>query len=151
MTGPGPIIDVRLVNHPVEFTPIDPFPHSAGGECVFFGRTRIETHPEHGRLTRLSYEAYAPMAQSMLRDLAQQAMQQFGCMLVRIHHATGEVPPGRASVLVQVACAHRDAAFDACRFLIDRLKAQAPIWKREEWEDGSTWSAGTPVAVGEAT
>ena len=82
-----------------------------------------------------------------LRDLAQQAVNDFDCLSVRIHHSTGIVPPGQASVIVQVVCAHRDAAFDACRFLIDRLKAQAPIWKREEWADGATWSHGEPVTT----
>ena len=52
---------------------------------------------------------------------------------------------GDASVLVQVACGHRAESFEACRFLIDALKAQVPIWKREEWADGTTWSEGTPA------
>ena len=143
-------IDVQLTDRPVQFTPIDPFPHTAGGECAFLGRTRIETHPSHGRLIRLSYEAYAPMAEQVLHDLACQAREQFGCLFIRIHHAACEVPTGEASVLVQTACAHRAAAFDACRFLIDRLKSQAPIWKREVWQDGVTWSAGVPVQGGPA-
>jgi molybdopterin synthase catalytic subunit len=86
------------------------------------------------------------MAMKMLEALARDAVQKHGCFAVRIHHALGEVPPGEASVLVQVACPHRAAAFEACRFLIDRLKAEAPIWKREVWHDGATWSPGAPVA-----
>ncbi len=70
-------------------------------------------------------------------------------MLVRIHHAVGEVPVGEASVLVQVVCGHRAKAFEACRFLIDRLKATAPIWKQELWADGTSWSKGTPVDLQE--
>jgi molybdopterin synthase catalytic subunit len=85
------------------------------------------------------------MAMKMLEALARNAVQKHGCFAVRIHHALGEVPPGEASVLVQVACPHRAAAFEACRFLIDRLKAEAPIWKREVWADSTTWSAGVPV------
>lgn len=142
-----PIIDVQLLAHPVEFVRVDPFPQPAGGECVFLGRTRNETHPARGDLIRLSYEAYAPMAESVLRQLAAKAIEQYNCAFVRIHHAICEVPPGDASVLVQVVCRHRAASFDACRFLIDQLKSQAPIWKREEWADGSTWSAGVPVTA----
>jgi molybdopterin synthase catalytic subunit len=74
-------------------------------------------------------------------------VEKFGCLAVRMHHALGEVPPGEASVLVQVVCGHRDMAFAACRFLIDELKAKAPIWKREQWTDGSTWSAGQVVTA----
>jgi molybdopterin synthase catalytic subunit len=85
------------------------------------------------------------MALRVLRELAQEAAGRFECMTVRIHHAVGEVPLGEASVLVQVVCGHRGASFQACRFLIDRLKEQAPIWKREEWEDGTTWADGAVV------
>lgn len=145
MSTSAPILDVQLVDHPVVAQSFDPFPQPAGAECVFLGRTRIETHDEHGELTRLGYEAYAPMAEKVLRQLAETATTQFGCLAVRVHHAIGDVPPGEASVLVQVVAGHRGAAFDACRFLIDRLKVEAPIWKREVWADGTTWSTGAPV------
>lgn len=143
-----PFIDVRIVDHPVAMIALDGFPADAGGECVFLGRTRLEVHPQLGRLTKLSYAAYREMAEGVLRDLASQAIDRFGCLAVRVHHAIGEVPVGQASVLVQVACGHRDEAFEACRFLIDRLKTDAPIWKREVWERGETWSqAATAVQI----
>ncbi|MHC5023958.1 MAG: molybdenum cofactor biosynthesis protein MoaE [Planctomycetota bacterium] len=147
MSSPEVSIDVRLLDHPVEARPWDPFPPGAGAECVFLGRTRLERHPEHGLLTRLSYEAYRPMAERVLQDLAARAAARFGCLAIRLHHAIGEVPPGAASVLVQVAAAHREEAFAAARFLIDSLKQEAPIWKREAWADGSTWSAGAAVSA----
>lgn len=143
-------LDIQLLNAPVRYVPVDAFPPPAGAECVFLGRTRIETHPRHGRLVRLAYEAYQPMALRVLTDLAQAAGAQFGCLFIRVHHALGEVPPGEASVLVQTVCARRDAAFASCRQLVDLLKSQAPIWKREHWADGSTWSAGVPVNVRDA-
>ncbi|MCI0362631.1 MAG: molybdenum cofactor biosynthesis protein MoaE [Phycisphaerales bacterium] len=146
------MIDVQLLNRPVRYVAIESLPTASGGECVFLGRTRQETDRSRGRLMRLSYEAYGSMAEVVLRDLADAATQRFGCSVVRIHHAVGEVPPGEASVLVQVACGHRSEAFEACRFLIDQLKARAPIWKREEWEDGATWAPGTAgpgTAVGD--
>ena len=146
-----PLIDVRLVNHPVRAIEFDPFPQPAGGECIFLGRTREERHPKHGPLVQLSYQAYGPMAETVLRQLAESAVKQFDCLAVRVHHAVGVVPPGEASVLVQVVCGHRGAAFEACRFLIDRLKLEAPIWKREEWADGSTWSNGSPVSIEESS
>lgn len=87
------------------------------------------------------------MAERVLTDIAQEAALRHACLLVRIHHSMGEVPPGSASVLVQVVTAHRAAAFDACRYLIDALKSRAPIWKRELWEDGATWSQGAAISV----
>ncbi len=148
MTAP-PVIDVRICDQPVGMVEADPFPPDAGAECVFLGRTRVEIHPRHGRLTRLRYAAYRPLADRTLSDLAQDATRRFDCLFVRIHHAIGEVPVGEASVLVQVVCGHRAKAFEACRFLIDRLKATAPIWKQEFWADGTSWSQGTPVDLQE--
>ncbi len=145
----APAIDVRICDRPVGMVDADHFPPDAGAECVFLGRTRGETHPRHGTLTRLSYEAYRPLADRTLTDLARDATRRFDCMFVRIHHAVGDVPVGDASVLVHVVCGHRAQAFEACRFLIDRLKASAPIWKRELWADGTSWSRGTPVDLRE--
>jgi len=140
-----PLIDVRLVDHPVRAIDHAPLPPGAGGECIFLGRTRLDHDPEHGALRRLSYEAYGEMALRVLTALANEASSRFGCLAVRVHHALGEVPVGEASVLVQVACGHRDQAFAACRFLIDRLKTDAPIWKREVWERGESWSPSAAV------
>jgi molybdopterin synthase catalytic subunit len=148
MAKPSPVIDVQLMRRPAKYAPIEPFPHEAGGECVFLGLTRAEINPKHGKLLRLSYEAYEPMAEAMLCHLAREAAALFECMFVRIHQALGDVELGEASVLVQIACAHRGAAFEACRFGIDSLKRLAPIWKREIWEDGTSWSPGNPVTAG---
>lgn len=140
VTNSEPIIDIKLVNHPVSVSAIKPFPEQAGAECIFLGRTRSDTHPDHGNLVRLEYEIYTTMAVQQLQDLAQQAINQFDCLAVRIHHSLGTVQIGEASVLVQVVCDHRDSSFKACRFLIDQLKQVVPIWKREMWADGYTWS-----------
>jgi molybdopterin synthase catalytic subunit len=147
VTRPHAIIDVCLVDGPVESIAVDPFPAAAGAECIFLGRTRAERHPRFGDLQRLSYEAYGPMALRILTDLAEEAARRFGCLAVRMHHAVGDVSIGQASVLVQVVCGHRAEAIDACRFLIDALKASAPIWKREVWAHQSTWSEGASVAA----
>ena len=150
MRGAAPVIDVRIVNRPVEAAAVDPFPGGAGAECAFLGRTRADVHPRHGRLVRLVYFAYEPLAQRTLGELAGCAAQRFGCLVVRVHHALGEVPVGMPSVLVQVVAGHRDQAFEACRFIVDRLKATAPIWKQEQWARGTTWSPGAPVHLEDA-
>lgn len=139
------LIDVQIRSGPV--VAMDPPSLAAGGgECVFLGRTRHEIHTEHGSLCCLDYEAYEDMALTKLHDLAAAAIDRFDCLFVRVHHSTGEVPVGQPSVLVQVVCGHRAEAFEACRFLIDELKEQVPIWKREVWERGTSWSPGHAVA-----
>jgi len=141
------MLDVKLRPGPVAYEPWDPFPAAAGAECVFLGRTREETHPEHGTLVELSYDAYPEMAERVMRELAQRAAAEHGCIAVRLHHATGAVPTGAASVLVQTVAGHRGAAFTACRFLIDELKVRVPVWKKERWQNGATWAAGAPVTT----
>ena len=138
-------IDIQLREGPVEYVPFTRIPENGGGESIFLGRTRRDRHPQHGELKRLIYDAYVSMAEQILQDLAEQAIERFDCLAVRVHHALGEVPVGRASVLVQVVTAHRGAAFEACSFMIDELKSSAPIWKREIWASGESWSQGQMV------
>jgi molybdopterin synthase catalytic subunit len=140
-----PHIDVALVPTPVQWHALPVAGHVAGGECVFLGRTRAETHPQFGTLRHLQYEAHESLAIAECRRLALHAATRYRCLAVRIHHALGVVPPGDASVLIQTSCAHRAEAFDACRQLIDSLKQSVPIWKRECWALGSSWSTGSAV------
>lgn len=139
--GTTPQIITALEDGPVSALDLD-WPADCGGECVFLGRTRAETHPQHGKLLRLEYEAYEPMVRKCLDQMAQDAAAKWGCRAVRIVHARGVVPLGSASVCIQVATPHRGEAFAACRYLIDRLKHELPVWKREVWERGETFSEG---------
>lgn len=140
------IIDVQLTGGPVRPCAIQPFPESCGAECVFLGRTRGERHETHGPLRALRYEAHESLARRVLAELADHAVRRFDAGAVRLHHAVGTVEVGEASVLVQVACGHRSEAFEACRWLIDTLKARAPIWKQAIWAGGeATWTAGQSV------
>ena len=134
-------IEVDLQSQPVQIAPLD-WPAECGAEACFLGRTRAETHPRYGQLRQLDYQVYQPMALKLLQRIAEQAAQQLGCHRVRIVHAQGTVPPGEASVVIQVATPHRAQSFEACRFLIDALKAQLPIWKRQVWEHGETFVEG---------
>ncbi|MEM1109825.1 MAG: molybdenum cofactor biosynthesis protein MoaE [Planctomycetota bacterium] len=139
MSQPNPLILTGLQDRPV--TAIDlPTVPGVGGECVFLGRTRAETHPDHGPLARLDYEAYAPMAEKLLDRLARDLAEKYDCHAIRIVHATGPVALGEASVVIQTLTGHRPEAFAACREAIDRLKAELPIWKQEIWEHGETYS-----------
>lgn len=120
-------------------------PHDCGAECLFIGRTRAQMHAEHGALLQLEYEMYEPMAAKLLRVMAEEAATRWNCGAVRIVHAKGAVPLGQASVVIQVVTPHRAASFEACRHLIERLKQELPVWKRERWERGETLVEGWSV------
>lgn len=101
----------------------------AGGTCVFVGTTRRWTGPIE--TPALEYEAYRVMAADGLARLAATAAERWSAHRVVALHRLGVVAPAQASVVVGAACAHRDAAFAAARWLIDTLKETAPIWKRD--------------------
>ena len=116
-----------------------------GAALVFEGVVRNQTR---GRKTLyLDYEAYEEMALAQMESLAVQAVQQFQIRDVAIVHRLGRLEIGETSVLIAVASAHRAAAFDACRWLIDTLKRTVPIWKKEYFEDGAVWADGEPFPV----
>jgi molybdopterin synthase catalytic subunit len=98
-----------------------------------------------GRKTlHLDYEAYREMALAKMHELAQEAITRFGVRDIALVHRLGRLFVGETSVLIVVGSAHRAAAFDACRWLIDTLKQTVPIWKREQFADGAVWADGEP-------
>jgi molybdopterin converting factor subunit 1 len=113
-----------------------------GAALVFEGIVRNQTR---GRKTLyLDYEAYEEMALREMEALAAQALARFQIRDVALVHRLGRLEIGETSVLIVVASAHRAAAFDACRWLIDTLKRTVPIWKKEYFEDGAVWADGEP-------
>jgi len=92
----------------------------------------------------LEYEAYESMAFKQMEELAAQARSQFPVRDIVIVHRLGHLEIGETSVFIAVAAAHRAAAFDACRWLIDTLKRVVPIWKKEFFVDGAVWADGEP-------
>ena len=113
-----------------------------GAAIVFQGIVRNNTR---GRRTLfLDYEAYEEMALKEMELLITRALNQFQIRDAVIIHRLGRIEIGETSVVIIVASAHRTAAFDACRWLIDTLKRTVPIWKKEHFEDGAVWSDGEP-------
>lgn len=113
-----------------------------GAALAFEGIVRNQTR---GRKTLyLDYEAYEPMALQEMEALASEALVKFQVRDVAIVHRLGRLQIGETSVLIAVASAHRAAAFEACRWLIDILKRKVPIWKKEYFEDGAIWADGDP-------
>jgi molybdopterin synthase catalytic subunit len=111
-----------------------------GAVCVFDGIVRDNTR---GRATlHLDYEAYEEMALKQMRALREDSITRFGVHEIAIVHRLGRLFVGETSVLIAVSSAHRSAAFDACRYVIDTLKKTVPIWKREQFADGAVWGDG---------
>ncbi|MFN8175938.1 MAG: molybdenum cofactor biosynthesis protein MoaE [Solirubrobacteraceae bacterium] len=108
----------------------------AGAVVTFQGVTR--------EVPRLDYETYAEMARERIAAILADAIARHGLCGAACEHRVGEVPLGEASVLVAVSAAHREEAFAGAREIIDRVKAEAPIWKREVTAEGSEWVPGTP-------
>jgi MoaE-MoaD fusion protein len=145
--GADVVRGVRVTGEPLDVAAVaaavrDP---AAGAVVVFQGVTR--------EVSELDYEAYAEMAQEKLRAIGEEVAAAYGCSAVALEHRVGTVPLSEPSVIVAASAPHRAEAFNAARALIDRVKAEAPIWKVEVGASGErTRIEGTlPPAPGQAT
>lgn len=129
---------IQLQAEPLENARVTQFVSvpEAGGIAIFLGTTRAEQSPQHGDLVALDYEAYEEMARQQMQDLARCARQRWPICRLAILHRIGRVALAEPSVIIAVSSAHRAEAFDACRWIIDTLKAEVTIWKKEVWEGG---------------
>jgi molybdopterin synthase catalytic subunit len=113
----------------------------AGAIVVFEGCAR--DHHEGRSVANLAYEAYVSMAVSELEKLRAEALERFGLQQCLIHHRIGEVPITEAAVLVVTASAHRREAFESAIWIMDHIKEQVPIWKKERFTGGGEeWVEG---------
>jgi molybdopterin synthase catalytic subunit len=128
---------------------------SDGAVLLFEGRVRDHNH---GRsVSCLHYEAYHGMADRVLRDIAGEALSRTGASAIGVRHRVGSLEPPTVSLVVAVAAPHRRPAYDASTYVIEELKKRLPLWKREEYADGtSRWLGGhspstpdAPAAVDE--
>lgn len=135
---------IALTQHPIDTEKLlAAAKHGEDGAVVVFdGIVRNNTR---GRQTlHLDYEAYEEMAARQMHQLACEARERFGVRHITLVHRLGRLQVGETSVLIVVASAHRGAAFEASRWLIDTLKKTVPIWKKETFVDGVVWAAGEP-------
>lgn len=120
---------VNAVSHP-----------SVGGVVVFEGVVR--NHARGKEVRYLEYEAYVEMAEQQIREIIVEAQRRWGVERVAVAHRFGRLEIGEASVIIVVSSSHRGEAFDACRYIIDTLKATVPIWKKEVATNGEEWVEG---------
>ncbi len=114
----------------------------SGGIDVFIGTVRNATKGK--AVLRLEFEAYERMAVAEMNKIVKQAFEKWPVQKALVHHRTGVLQVGQVPVIVAVSAAHRAAAFEACRYIIDTLKQTVPIWKKEIFEDGEVWVAAHP-------
>lgn len=113
--------------------------NSDGAYVLFVGVVR--DHARNRKVTGLEYQAYAPLAQAQMEKIAGEVQANYG-LRCAILHRTGYLAVGEAAVVVCVASSHRGDAFEACRWVIDTIKADVPIWKKEFAHDGTYWIEG---------
>ncbi|HZT82679.1 MAG TPA: molybdenum cofactor biosynthesis protein MoaE [Gemmataceae bacterium] len=129
---------VRLTTEPIDYHALTEQVRrpDCGAVVTFLGTVRDLTD---GRVTvALDYEAYPGMAEKMMAEIEQETRARWPVGEMVLVHRLGHMEVGEVSVAVAVSCPHRAQAFEACRHAIDRLKELVPIWKKENWADGST-------------
>ncbi len=115
---------------------------AAGGTCVFLGTVR--DHSNEGDVTGLTYEAWNELAETRLREIADEMLSSWPVGKVALLHRVGELAIGEVSVVVACSAPHRAEAFEACRHGIERLKQDVPIWKKESLASGDAhWVMGS--------
>ena len=131
--------DVRVTDEPLSLDAVvrAVSDDEAGAVATFTGTVRRSSRER--TVQYLEYEAYEDMAVELLARLAAELRERHGLSGVAIHHRTGRVEIGEASVVIAVSAPHRAAAFAACREAIETLKTEIPLWKKEVYEGGEEW------------
>jgi molybdopterin synthase catalytic subunit len=114
----------------------------SGATVLFLGTVRDHSSGKPG-VTHLEYEIYSELVEPKIVEVVAEASNRWPVLAVAVEHRSSRVELGEISVAVAVATAHRADAFDAGEYVIDQLKARAPIWKKEFWPGGSEWSQGS--------
>lgn len=129
---------ISITDQPIDYAAITEQVRSSecGAVVLFMGTVREMTAGK--QTVALDYEAYPEMADQMMQQLIDEARDQWDVHGIAIEHRVGHLTLGEISVAIAVSSAHRSEAFEAGRFLIDRLKEIVPIWKKENWSDGTT-------------
>lgn len=140
----GRPVQVALVHAPIDTPACRAAVQAAEDGAVVSFEGVVRNHTQGRPTLWLDYQAYEPMALRQMDLLATAALARFHVRHVTLLHRLGRLEIGETAVLIVVASAHRAAAFEACRWLIDTLKQQVPIWKKETFADGVEWGAGEP-------
>jgi molybdopterin synthase catalytic subunit len=136
----------QLTDDPIDIPRLvgEAIPPDCGAAVLFVGTVR--DHHRHREVTRITYDAYRPMAETALERIASELETATEGLRVHIVHRLGTLMVGESSVVITTAAAHRAAAYEASRTALERLKREVPIWKREWYSDGEVaWREDEPL------
>jgi len=142
VSGGGPPAPFRVVDRAIESSELHDLVRSPADGAVLTFSGVVRNHSGRVETSHLFYEAYAPMAEKKMAELVAAARTRWDIGEVAMLHRVGRLDIGEISILISVASPHRGAAFEAGRYLIDRLKEEVPIWKKEVGPDGEFWVEG---------
>jgi molybdopterin synthase catalytic subunit len=146
-----------ITSEPLDLQTLVPVVTAAGLGAVTTFLGLVRDHNQGRRVLHLVYEAYEPLAEKALQRIVSETQEQWPSVLLAVHHRTGTLRIGEASVAIAAGSPHRADAFAACRYAIERVKQIVPIWKHEYFEGGDVWIEGAtadpddPVARETAT
>ncbi|MBT0571139.1 molybdenum cofactor biosynthesis protein MoaE [Curvibacter sp. CHRR-16] len=144
-TALSPLVYVHIQTQPIDVAAEQQALYGIDGRvgavCTFLGtvRDRYNAQDAAGSVQGLELEHYPGMTEAAIESMAQQAIARFGVLAVRVVHRVGPMQPADVVVLVAVSAVHRGAAFQACEFVMDYLKTQAPFWKKESTPEDTRW------------
>jgi molybdopterin synthase catalytic subunit len=133
---------VSITQHPIEVPPIlasVQTRHSGAIDC-FIGTVR--NHSQGKRVKAMEYTSYTEMGEKLMRQIEEEMQRKWTLHHVVLIHRVGMLQVGDVAVVTAVSSSHRAEAFEACRYAIDRIKADVPIWKKEFFEEGHAWVVG---------
>ncbi len=120
---------------------IDSVKSDRAGAIVTFAGTVRSFDETSSNIKALYYDAYKEMAESIINDIINEAESKFGIIKVSVSQRLGYIPVGEDSIFIAVSAAHRESAFLACKYIIDKIKVVPPIWKKEIYEDSELWKS----------
>ncbi len=129
----------RVQESPINAREVEAMVMDAGAGAVVTFSGTVRDHGRGQSVSLLEYEAYAPAAERMMAQVGDEIAGRWPVIKVAMVHRTGALPVGEVSVVICISSAHRDAAFEASRYAIERLKEIVPIWKKEHYADGAAW------------
>ncbi|KAI3775342.1 hypothetical protein L1987_49914 [Smallanthus sonchifolius] len=137
------LVEILEENHPIDINKYTNYVHSPQCSAIatFFGNTRDTFDGK--TVIELRYEAYVPMAIRCLKSICSSARSMWDINAIAVAHRLGPVSVGETSVFVAISSVHRADALDACKFVIDEIKASVPIWKKEVYSNGEVWKENT--------
>ena len=138
---------VAIVDHPIDTAEVLSTVGAAEDGAVLLFLGIVRDHNEGRPVSGVGYEAYATMAEKVLREIARETADSLGTERVAVVHRVGELSIGEASVAIAVSSPHRAEAYEASRYVIEEIKKRLPVWKREIYADGAeAWLDGTPLS-----